>query len=217
MDLYCEIDYQSPNELDYLVAEEHSDKGNADGSAHHNYTKLYYALFEPVREQPLSIFEMGIGTTNLRIPSSMGPNGVPGASLHAWKRFFPNATIVGGDIDGDILFQEDRIETYQVDQTSALSLHNLWNGLGKEFDILIDDGLHTFEANVSMFENSIHLLGVGGVYIIEDITTECLAHLERLVENVWKRKYKNFVFEIVILPHTWNHYDNTMLLAQRLE
>ena len=38
------------------------------------------------------------------------------------------------------------------------------------FDIIIEDGLHTFEANKCFFENSIHKVKRGGIYIIEDIT-----------------------------------------------
>ena len=42
----------------------------------------------------------------------------------------------------------------------------------EEFDIIIDDGLHTFNAGVSLFEVSFSKLREGGIYLIEDITPE---------------------------------------------
>ena len=90
-----------------------SDKAN-----HHNYTTLYSHIFENLKFQKLNIFEVGLGTNDTTIPSNMGPNGVPGASLRSWKEFFVNSMIYGADIDKACLFQEDRIKTFFVDQTN---------------------------------------------------------------------------------------------------
>jgi hypothetical protein len=100
----------------------------------------------------------------------MGVKGRPGASLRVWRDYFPNAQIVGADIDRDILFEEERISTFYCDQTKRSAIQELWSNVGDvEFDLMIDDGLHTFEAGVSLFEGSIHKLKEGGVYIIEDV------------------------------------------------
>ena len=40
----------------------------------------------------------------------------------------------------------------------------------KDFDLIIDDGLHTFEAGKCLFENSIKNLSQSGIYIIEDVS-----------------------------------------------
>ena len=39
----------------------------------------------------------------------------------------------------------------------------------KNFDIIIDDGIHDYKGNINFFENSIEYLKKGGVYIIEDV------------------------------------------------
>lgn len=39
----------------------------------------------------------------------------------------------------------------------------------KNFDIIIDDGLHTTDANVNLFLNSFNKLKKNGIYIIEDV------------------------------------------------
>ena len=46
------------------------------------------------------------------------------------------------------------------------------------FDIMIDDAIHTFEANKTFFLNSVHKLSKNGIYIIEDVTTDALVKWE---------------------------------------
>ena len=53
------------------------------------------------------------------------------------------------------------------------SIESMWEKISfEEFDIIIDDGLHTFNAGVSLFEASFSKLREGGIYVIEDINPE---------------------------------------------
>jgi hypothetical protein len=100
----------------------------------------------------------------------MGFNGKPGASLRVWRDYFPNATIYGADIDKNVLFDETRIKTYYVDQLDPESITDMWRDVGvRDFDFMIDDGLHTFEAGSTLFSNSISMLAQHGIYVIEDV------------------------------------------------
>jgi hypothetical protein len=89
-----------------------SDKGETEATSHsfpwpnHSYADYYSSLFSHCRLTPTKVFECGIGTNNPNLASSMGVNGKPGASLRAWRDYFPHATIYGADIDRDILFKE---------------------------------------------------------------------------------------------------------------
>lgn len=122
-----------------------TDFGSDKGRGHHNYTIYYDKLFNGIKEENLNIFELGLGTNYLDVPSSMGSDGIPGASLRGWKKYFPNSKVFGADIDKRILFEEDRIKTFYCDQTNVRSIQKMWNSeLLKDlyFDIIIDDGLH---------------------------------------------------------------------------
>src|SRR5436190_10228783 len=59
--------------------------GSDKGSPFHNYTIAYDRLFAPFRGEPLTVFELGLGTNKVGSPSSMGPLGRPGASLRGWR------------------------------------------------------------------------------------------------------------------------------------
>ena len=169
------------NLLASLCDQHGSDKGSLNNvnTIHswppHTYVDLYSRLFLHDRFNINTVFECGIGTNNPNLASSMGIHGKPGASLRVWKEYFPNAKIFGADIDRDILFQEERIETYFIDQTNADSINEFWKKVDCDnFDIMIDDGLHTFNAGWTLFSHSINKLSTVGKYIIEDVSPQNL-------------------------------------------
>jgi hypothetical protein len=144
--------------------------------APHNYTEKYESLFQPLRASTRTVVECGIGTNDPDAPSSMGAGGRPGASLRVWRDYFPHADVIGLDVDPGTMFQEDRIRTHVVDQTDPASIARFWAESGlHDVDIMIDDGLHTFEAGRILFEHSVAHVRPGGYYIIEDLAFESLA------------------------------------------
>jgi len=171
LDFFNTVPLTGPRtELCRMMTEEGSDKG----SGWHNYTLLYHFLFHSHRSNIASVFELGLGTNFTDTPSNMGERATPGASLRAWRKYFPIADIFGADIDTRILFSEERITTLQVNQLLDSSIEQLWQRLENDrFDIIIDDALHTFEANTRFFRKSLYKLKTNGYYIIEDIVTHC--------------------------------------------
>lgn len=163
--------------LNALCDKHGSDKGEIAGNAHpypwpsHSYADFLERLFGHCRHGVRAVFECGLGTPNPAIACNMGADGRPGASLRVWRDYFPQAQIVGADIDRDVLFSEERISTYHCDQTSAASIRQMWEQCPvAEFDLMVDDGLHSFEAGRCLFENAFHKLRPGGLYIIEDVS-----------------------------------------------
>ena len=206
---------ENPTELCTIMHKYGSDKGSPDMKGWHNYTLYYYELFKNIRYENLRIFELGLGTNNIYVPSNMGPNGRPGASLRGWKEFFPNSDIFGADIDKNILFEEERIKTYYCDQTKKEIIQNMWKEpeLSEKFDIIIDDGLHEFSANIIFFENSIQKLKKNGVYIIEDILVKELDLFIKKIEE-YKNINENLDFYLNIIPH-YNKSDNILIVIHK--
>jgi hypothetical protein len=198
-----------------IMGRNKSDKGSVNiTKSWHNYTPFYYSIFQPMCDKKLRIFELGLGTNNVNVKSNMGIHGRPGASLYGWQEFFPNSYIFGADIDSDILFNTDKIKTFFCDQTNPDIIKKMWDehDLQENFDIIIEDGLHTFNANVCFFENSIHKLKQNGFYIIEDIVN----HEEKLFKNKikeWEDKYIGYSFTLLKIPSLSNYHDNTLLVV----
>jgi hypothetical protein len=177
-----------------------SDKGEIRKDGHpylwpsHTYADFYSRLFSHCREGVTRVFECGLGTDNPNLPSSMGSSGKPGASLRVWRDFFPNANVYGADIDRDVLFEEHRIKTFYIDQLDPVAIEQFWKEVGEsDFDFMLDDGLHTFEAGSTLFLNSIDKLSKNGIYIIEDVfPTDMLRYMD-FFENT------NYAVEFVSL------------------
>jgi len=193
---------EQSTELCEIMTQEGSDKGKG----WHNYTILYDLLFRDHRRDVRRLFEVGIGG------SIMASAGVPGASLRGWRTYFPNAHVIGADVNQTVLFSEARISTYYVDQLREDSITDLWNELADvEFDVIIDDGLHTFEANSLFMSNSIHKLARKGVYIVEDIVVD-KRNLEKF-DDYFKASGVLDGFMIQV-PHKTNHRDNCIACFQ---
>jgi hypothetical protein len=207
------VNLTAPTQMCRVMSWHGSDKGNG----WHNYTPLYNRLFGKRRNDRLRIFELGLGTNNPNLVSTMGVNGRPGASLRGWRQLFPHASVYGADIDRDILFEEDRIKTFYCDQLDETAIRDLWSQpeLRGGMDIIIDDGLHTFEGNVSFMGGSLNQLRPGGTYIVEDILNDALPrwrnHLAAAAEQ-----FPNHEIALVEAPNPENQIDNNMLIIRRL-
>ena len=145
----------------------------SDKAGPHDYHLLYGSLLsEPA--SVTALLEIGLGTNNSRLISNMGKRGRPGASLRAFRDFLPTARIYGADIDRQILFEEDRITTFFVDQTDPASLAALASLISDQFDLIIDDGLHSPNANLAVLDFGLGKLKVGGWLVVEDIRSDAL-------------------------------------------
>ena len=195
------------NSLDELADKYGTDKGgdvNKNVSKKkelNNYTPLYQKFFSKDKNNYRLVFELGIGSNNLDTPSNMGSNGKPGASLYMWQEYFPNAEIFGADVDKRILFNENRIKTYFVDQYSTESIKKMWVEIDRNnFDLIIDDGIHDYKGNVNFFENSIQYLKKGGLYIIEDVNNIYVENFRKYFSNL------NYDVEIIDYYHKLRQY-----------
>ena len=178
----------------------------------HNYTRFYSKLFNNLRTKDINFFELGLGTNNINIPCNMGRLGTPGASIRAWKEYFPNANIYGADIDKTILFNEDRIKTFYCDQTNPIEIQKMWKNINNNFDIIIDDGLHEFNANLNFLKNSLDKLNDGGYYIIEDVVNGELDFWKKEIKKL-HNEFPSFEFKIVKLK--WTHDDNNLIVIKK--
>jgi spermidine synthase len=75
------------------------------------------------------------------------------------------------------------------------------------FDVIIDDGLHCFEANHVFFKEAVKRLAKGGVYIIEDIAPRGVPLVWKMLEEI------DMDAAVIQLPVEPSRYDNTIFVA----
>jgi hypothetical protein len=190
------------------------------GPIYHYYSRLYQALFEPIQNDSFSMFEMGIGTVDQSFPCHLGETSSSGTSLRAWTEFFPHAKVYAADIDSKTMVHTDRIQTFVCDQTSPQAIQAMWNIpelKDKTFRLMIDDGLHELPACKIFFENSIHKLEKGGVYIVEDIGVGNVVYPYVQQAMEWRQKYPDLLFWFFFCePVELKTKENYMLICQRI-
>ena len=118
-----------------------------------HYFPIYEKHFTPIRNKPIKILEIGI---------------LNGGSLEMWRYYFPEATIVGIDINP--LCKEHEQEGINIrigDQTDEKFLQSLIDEFGT-FDLIIDDGSHHVSHVNKTFQFLFPKLADDGIYFIED-------------------------------------------------
>ena len=189
------------SQLSGLCEKHDADKGGVQTNPRkmplHNYADFYEMIFGGMRMQVANVLECGIGR---------------GGSLRAWQEYFPNAQITGIDIDETQLFADERIETHQVDQTDPASIAEFLAQVNnRKFDIIIDDGLHTYESGVTFFDNIIDNLTDGGIYIIEDLPSDLFCKMMKLFS-----KNPAYYAQGIVLnrPNKFRH-DNALIMLTK--
>jgi len=122
-----------------------------------HYFDIYHRHLSRFRGETITMIEIGIFN---------------GGSLKMWKEYFgPKATIVGVDINpGCKKYEEPGIEVVIGDQADPKFLQALSKQYPK-FAIVIDDGGHRMEQQVTTLEELYLPMSDDGVYICEDTHT----------------------------------------------
>lgn len=135
-----------------------------DKNTTHSYYEVYDKLFSPIRNTAKNVLEVGIGDFHQK----------NGGSLILWKLYFENAKIHGVDIISDdrvydVIHNEKKIITYTKTNAYSFDFIQKLKNDNLKFEVIIDDGPHTFESQCKFIDLYLDLLTEKGMLIIEDI------------------------------------------------
>jgi O-antigen biosynthesis protein len=121
------------------------------------YISEYDRLFQPYRDQPVRLLEIGIQN---------------GGSLEIWSKYFTNAKkIVGCDIEPlcmQLSFDDVKIAVVVADANTDVGQSRILEQ-SSSFDVIIDDGSHKSSDIIKSFARYFYHLEDGGLYIAEDL------------------------------------------------
>jgi SAM-dependent methyltransferase len=132
-----------------------SDKGTKEGGCH-AFSEIYDDYLINQRDIATNVLEIGIWD---------------GSSLNMWYDYFPNAKIIGLDIEDKKQYENERITCKLIDQSSEDALSDFVLNCDVLFDFIIDDGSHHMRDQQITFAHFFNLLKPGGIYVIEDLHT----------------------------------------------
>ena len=151
------------------------------GTRRHRYDRVYEPALEHFRNEKFNMLEVGI---------------LNGESLNAHLEYFPKATLYAIDIFGRVPAKDVPVlENEQVNWCNCDSIKGPNNAFKEmigdvEFDVIIDDGLHTHDSQRLTFENLIPYLKDGGTYFIEDVWQyDRMDNQQR--KHQWLTRHKN--------------------------
>jgi cephalosporin hydroxylase len=130
--------------------------GTDKSSRHHDFLQLYERVLRPLRHEPITLLEIGV---------------YDGGSVRMWAEFFPDARIIGVDIDHRTKAHEaDRIVVEIADQSNVEHLHDVCMRHGP-FDVVIDDGSHVWDHQITTLREVFPHVKPRGFFILEDLDT----------------------------------------------
>jgi hypothetical protein len=130
--------------------------GTDKASSDHDYLSFYENFFEPLRNAQMTLLEIGV---------------LGGASLRTWEEYFPNSKIIGADINPAVkMFERDRVSIEILDQSNIEQLTHVAIKHGP-FDIIVEDGSHMWEHQITSLRTMFPFLKNGGLYVVEDLQT----------------------------------------------
>lgn len=170
-------------------------KYKTDKWGKHNYTPVYYKLFENKGKRRAVKKVLEIGTAE-------------GAGVYMYRDFFTHATIYGAEVDPkrvEMMRGKDRIDVMLCDQSKQIDLINLIRHTGADLDLVIDDGSHKPEDQLFTCLQLCAGLKKGAVYVIEDVADESI------VKPI-KEFFKNSDVQVLKLSP---RYDDRLIIITR--
>ena len=129
------------------------------------YFDIYETYLRGLKEKDISFLELGVRD---------------GASLRVWEEYFPNAKIIGVDINPDCKRHTTNRCKVEIGSQGDRNFLQYVAETHGPFDVVLDDASHINELTlVSLGELSSHVK-TGGLYIIEDLRNS----YEDLTEDV---------------------------------
>lgn len=174
-----------------------TDKGTFHGERH-NYTEVYEKYFSLLKDD-CRMLEIGIWDSRFR-----------GASPRLWSKWFNNLDFTGFEINPDAkaLEEELGIKVFTGDQYNVDDLTKCIAEHGSQYDVIIDDGVHTYDAIRISFEVLWDHVREGGLYVIEDIhANDSRRIIEWLDNNGYE--YKTYCYGTL-----WSPGDKLVILQK---
>jgi len=174
-----------------------------DKNTLHSYLDTYTMLFSSKKETAKNVLEIGIQR---------------GGSIKLWRDYFTNAIVYGIDVEKlepqvpSCLQTDSSVVLYtEVDAYNTIWVKEKFIDTGLKFDILIDDGPHSYISMVRFIELYLPILEQNGILVIEDIPE--LQWTEGL-RNVVPEQYRKYV-HIYDLRGNKGRYDDIMFVINK--
>ena len=132
----------------------------------HTYLPIYEQYFDHLRHKPIRLLEIGYGGWSSKNGYNEPNLGGESALMFATYFDHPDSEIIIIDIQHKNIPKNAPFKYFQGSQSDADFIRQF-----TDINILIDDGSHRSEDQITTFETMFPLMPDGGIYVIEDTQT----------------------------------------------
>lgn len=151
--------------LSRLCIDHGTDKGPAKGPTRHDYSSVYARHLPPQFDPTVRmVVEIGVG--------GYGDPKAGGASLRVWADYWPDARVIGIDVEEKTFDLPAGVEVLQADATDPDFWDHFFDHRGPwslRPQVVVDDGSHRRDDQVETFRQVFPRLRAGAWYVIEDL------------------------------------------------
>jgi predicted O-methyltransferase YrrM len=173
----------------------------------HSYYPLYAEYLHKKRKEVKRVLEIGV---------------YKGYSMLMWREYFPNAEIIGIDIDlgqkwmgkdaRDLCKGKDRITLIEGDGTQESIAKEIGEKYG-DFDLIVDDGSHHPTHQILSLMYFLPYLKLDGLFVVEDIITETQRHYL----GVWNEiEVEGKVKEVKLFEEFYNDFKTDIFWVENI-
>lgn len=178
--------------------------GGTDKNTSHSYFDVYEELLSPYKDKKGSILEIGV---------------YRGGSLLLWSDYFKNFEICGLDVIdylGDKVRNSldfDRVNFFLIDAYNTDCITFLNEKYENGFDVIIDDGPHTLETQLTIIELYLDILKPDGVLIIEDV--QRIEDVSELISKIPNSDIFDYEYILYDLRDVRGRYDDILFVIKK--
>ncbi len=153
-----------------------------------NYIEVYETFLEKFRGKEFTFLEIGVAH---------------GGSLQIWRKYFgEKATLIGVDVNPECKkFEDKETKIFIGSQSDPAFLESLKKQIPK-VDILLDDGGHTMNQQITTFKHLFDHVKENGLYVCEDLHTSYWSEFGGGYKN--KKSFIEFSKNFIDNLHGWH-------------
>lgn len=169
----------------------------------HNYGYLYYFLLEVFAPSHCTMLEVGDARSLWGRPGSKEAHPL-GGSIRAWREY-KGAIAVGAEIERSRQAASALDETVLINGRARVTLREQITQ--REYDVIIDNGFHHFDASVSLLEAAMPQLSKSGLHVIEAVPLGDIERWEAYLSSAGNTAL------IMTIPSAVNDRDNCLIIV----
>ncbi len=195
-------DYFQKNPTELCRCFAYSGSGDKVGGWH-NYGYIYFFILGTFAHRGCKLLEVGDASSLWGEANAQNSDSSLGGSIRVWSEYW-GAITFGAQIDRSLsrFSLDDNVLVNRAEHVAMRQQLTRYR-----YDVVIDNGVHRFEAAVMMLDAGVSCLASGGIYVVEAVPTSDIRRWEAHLTMTSRTAF------IMNIPNALNNNDNCLVIV----